>query len=439
MNNARSLRRVLFLALALLAWTVPSVEASDAVPRLEPAPYAARLAETAEPLPVGTLMEASLVLSGVDPAYVSRGVEKLRAAARDVSKLAEEVEDQGALAEAILSYMHETMLRAYSEPVTEMDVLLERGVYNCVSSAVLFLILARSVDIEVFGIKTNDHAFCRVRTEEGSYDVETTNVHGFNPGEKKEFTDAFGRITGFTYVPPNRDSNRQDIGEKELLALILQNRASYDNDRRRFVAAVEASVDAYHLARTGDSAQRLSMILTNMASWYNSQSSFETGVAFLRQARAVYGPDSRLEKALSDMVHNRIVHHIEDGDLEGAREHADAHLRAGEIDRSHWKSFMVYIYQVEAQDLAARHGALRALRRIRDAVEALGADSRLAKSLSVYEHNYEVEAHNALVRAFRADDLEGAGRILEEALAVIPDSTLLKRDLRRVEQAQASR
>ena len=57
-------------------------------------------------------------------------------------------------------------------------------------------------------------------------DVETTNPFGFNPGARKDFTDSFGKVTGFAYVPPGNYSDRRSIGEKELLSLILYNRVS---------------------------------------------------------------------------------------------------------------------------------------------------------------------------------------------------------------------
>ena len=73
-------------------------------------------------------------------------------------------------------------------------------------------------------------------------DVETTNVHGFDPGKKKEFTDSFGAVTGYSYVPPSNYADRTTISLQELLALVLYNRASEAAQQGRYREAVNPAV-----------------------------------------------------------------------------------------------------------------------------------------------------------------------------------------------------
>ena len=113
-----------------------------------------------------------------------------------------DVSDQAVLAERALTFLHKNLFTSYSVLQTRVDTALETGVFNCVSSAVLYMILARSVGLSVGGVRTTDHAFCSVLVNGQQLDVETTNPYGFNPGAKKEFTDSFGKLTGYTYVPP---------------------------------------------------------------------------------------------------------------------------------------------------------------------------------------------------------------------------------------------
>ena len=113
-----------------------------------------------------------------------------------------DVSDQAALAERALTFLHKNLFTTYSVQQTRVDTALETGVYNCVSSAVLYLILARSVGLSVGGVRTADHAFCSVLVNGQQIDVETTNPFGFNPGAKKDFTDSFGKVTGFTMFRP---------------------------------------------------------------------------------------------------------------------------------------------------------------------------------------------------------------------------------------------
>ncbi|MDR3174091.1 MAG: hypothetical protein LBU19_07570, partial [Treponema sp.] len=59
--------------------------------------------------------------------------------------------------------MHREFLRSYSAMQTRLDTLLSNGRYNCVSSAVLYLILARSQGLDVRGVAARDHAFASLR------------------------------------------------------------------------------------------------------------------------------------------------------------------------------------------------------------------------------------------------------------------------------------
>ena len=100
-----------------------------------------------------------------------------------------EEEERG---KAILKYLYQNYLKAYSLNQTKIDVALETGTYNCVSSAVLYMAAVKAAGLEVRGQSTTQHAFCSIYVaDENSgkskrIDVETTNPYGFNPGSKEE-------------------------------------------------------------------------------------------------------------------------------------------------------------------------------------------------------------------------------------------------------------
>ncbi|NIM05098.1 MAG: hypothetical protein GTN65_05660, partial [Armatimonadetes bacterium] len=50
---------------------------------------------------------------------------------------------------------------------------------------------------------------------------------------------------------------RRDIGEKELLGLILYNRSAFTSERRDYLGAVAPAVDAYALLEDDESYDRL--------------------------------------------------------------------------------------------------------------------------------------------------------------------------------------
>ena len=166
-----------------------------------------------------------------------------------------DVSGQAELGEKALTFLHKNLLTNYSLLQARVDTAVDTGVYNCVSSAVLYLIFARSVGLSVSGARTPDHAFCVVLVNGQQIDVETTNPYGFNPGSKKEFSDSFGKLTGFSYVPPGNYHDRHGIGEKELLSLILFDRVGEYGQARYYRDALQPAVSAYALMGNAEMLQ----------------------------------------------------------------------------------------------------------------------------------------------------------------------------------------
>lgn len=71
-------------------------------------------------------------------------------------------------------------LGRYSAQQSQLSVVLQDGTYNCISSALLYLVLARALGLDARGVKMPHHAFVEVRLADGRrIDVETTTQHGF--------------------------------------------------------------------------------------------------------------------------------------------------------------------------------------------------------------------------------------------------------------------
>ncbi|WP_196140026.1 transglutaminase family protein [Aliikangiella sp. G2MR2-5] len=52
--------------------------------------------------------------------------------------------------------------------------------FNCISSSLLYIVLARKLNLDVQGVLLPSHAFVQLNLEDGSYvDVETTSINGF--------------------------------------------------------------------------------------------------------------------------------------------------------------------------------------------------------------------------------------------------------------------
>ena len=150
-------------------------------------------------------------------------------------------------AEYILTFMHANFLRIYSIYQTRVDTIFSNGRFNCVSSAVLYMILCKSAGINSSGVMTRDHAFVTVHINGEDIDVETTNRFGFDPGNRREFHDELGRVTGFSYVPAQNYRDRQTITQIELISLIMNNRVAELERANRYAEAVPLSIDRFAL------------------------------------------------------------------------------------------------------------------------------------------------------------------------------------------------
>jgi tetratricopeptide (TPR) repeat protein len=413
------LRRTLLLLL-LLGVSVPALGQSPAAAiRLDPIPEVQALAAAGEPLELQTFIRIAYVFSGVPERELEEAEGEIRAHIASLRRELQQVVDPRQRAEVALAFMHENLLKHYDEKQTGLDVLLARGSYNCVSSGVLYTIFLKALRLPVWAVRTSDHAFCRLQAGEQAYDVETTSPFGFDPGKRKEFTDSFGRITGYSYVPPSNYRDRRDIGDRELLGLILYNRAAFSSERREFRQAVPQAVDAYGLLENEESYQRLITSLLNLASWHGMNGRFREALEFLNRAAARYG-DSRLEVLRADLVHNWAVSLIRKGSFAEAEQLLDVQREAGGIAEQDWKELTVYLYQVRAQR-SARGDYSEAAGLILEGLKKVGSDQGLSKS-------YEIYVHNSVVSLVRSARYQAALSLLDEALSRVPNSSVLRRD-----------
>jgi tetratricopeptide (TPR) repeat protein len=419
--------RCILLLILSIGIALPATSQNVAV-RIDPIAAVQELASADEPLALDTFIRSAFIFSGVSGQQLNRLEAKIQAHINDLREHLKDVKDPREQAEYALAYMHERLLRRYDERQTGLDVLLDRGSFNCVSSGVVYAILLKALELSVWGVRTSDHAFCRVQAGDQAFDVETTSPFGFDPGKRKEFTDDFGRVTGYSYVPPSNYRDRRNIGEKELLGLILYNRTAFASERRDYPAAVPPAVDAYALLADGESRERLITSLLNLASWYGMSGRFPEALEFLDGAQQRYR-DDRLEALQGDLTHNWVLSLIQKGDYSSAEKLLDSQRAGGLIAVEEWRELTVYLYQVRAQKEASGDYS-EAARLILEGLKKVGSDQGLAKS-------YEVYIHNSVVTLARNARYEEALAVLEEALLQLPGSAVLLKDRSMVLEAAA--
>jgi tetratricopeptide (TPR) repeat protein len=427
-------------------------------------------------------------------------MEQIRAAAEELKNSPDLPEDLRGRGEYILTAVHKKFLTAYSLPQTRLDTLLATGRYNCVSSAVLYLILGTAAGLDIRGVMTRDHAFAAVRVDGEWIDVETTSPYGFDPGNRKEFHDRFGTVTGFAYVPARNYRDRVFISPIELVSLIFSNRISGLEQQGRFAEAIPLAVSRAGLLTGGNPAAvpaeggepvpffedpRRDLInrIFNFGAFLLKSGREEEALRWAAFAGDKYPAGERWGEFFFAAVNNRLVKLIRAGRLAEARDTLNLHasmLTAAGFDRLNMtltdaelldrasgmknsgeaagilasidqarrllppgraEELRTFVIEKTASLLAAspaRNWA-GAAAYLEDALKQYGPNPQLERSLRTYRSNLAADYHNRFAAAWNRRNREEAVKILEEALALFPDNRQLLADRAVVEEAGRER
>ena len=402
----------------LAAQTRPAVAS---FPELTPLPLAEQLSTVREPLPVETLVDAGLQFSGASDDVAAADKEKLAGLLHKFRGEVADVTSQADLAERTLTFLHKNLFAIYSESQARIDTVLESGVFNCVSSAVLYMVFARSVGLSVGGVRTADHAFCTVLVDGEPIDVETTNPFGYNPGQRKEFTDSFGKVTGFRYVSPANYTDRRAIGEKELLGLILYDRVAGYTDGRYFRDAVAPAVSLYTLLANEESRKMASACIAVYIQSVADRKDFTRAMQFLDAVKASFGGSIDLEPLRQDVYRGWVGNLIDSGRFADAESLLSQAAVKAALDDHDWMALSVALVQQRAEGDARSSGFLAAAQTVADGMKKLGSQPELLQ-------NYEVYVHNAFVQLYNARKIAEARNVVDQGLEAYPDSRILEQD-----------
>jgi len=479
----------LFAAATLGAQTFPALDPSP-----KAGEYARRIAQNDNRW--RDLAEAALWASSVNAgpgaeekaaAYISR----IEAAAAELAAvdLPRDTKERG---EYVLTYLHKYFLKSYSEHQSRIDEIIISGKYNCVSSAVLYMVLGLSVGLDVSGVMTHDHAFATVRIGTEYIDVETTTPYGYEPGVRKEFHDAFGKTTGFAYAPAKNYRDRAAIGRMELVSLILSNRIADLERRNRFTEVIPLAINrAVFLSANpvtqnitnnpkaelfGDPRQDMMDRLFNVSADYIKAGKEDAAIAWAQYAEERF-PDPGWQDVYKTAGNNKLVKLIKAKKTADARTALTA-LQA-KLGNEHYRELETMVIDAEAvekvnairnpgdaeaalalleqigeQMSASRRNDMRTkvivdeserLRKTRSVREAIfwlegalqtyGANPTVEAALKTQRQNRIGELHNEFASLFNKRDYAGALASIQKSLQEFPGERMLLQDLDMAEKA----
>jgi hypothetical protein len=478
------------LFFGLLGWSrlgAQAPAAGSAFPGLDPDPQALAYARLGASRSYSWQELAGIALWASGGEAGSRFMDRILAAAAELRADPSLPADPRGRGEFILSYIHRGLLKRYADRQTRVDEIFVNGRYNCVSSAVLYLILAASQGLEGWGVMTRDHAFVTIRAGKETIDVETTNPYGFDPGSRQEFHDEFGRLTGFAYVHPRNYRDRTDLSPLELISLIFTNRIFDLESRGHYGNSVSLALNrAGLLSRRShpvaspffaDPGQDLLDRLLNFGISLVKAGKEDEALRWALLARERY-PHPRWEAFIYGALNNFLVKLIRSQRFAEAREvlagygpalsqdnaerlniliidaelvhqssrirtvsDAEASLRAigsaqnsRALSPSRAEEMRTFVLLKEGEILAASQGWRAAMNFLEEAMNRYGRTSRLDNALQVFRSNRTMEIHNQFADLFNHRKYPEARRVAAEGLAELPGNRQLQSDLARVEQ-----
>ncbi|MCF7927992.1 MAG: hypothetical protein K9L68_03155 [Spirochaetales bacterium] len=410
----------------------PAFAEEDKSPRLTPDPYITDLVQEDTPISPDKLIEASIYLSGANQREQRKAEQRFRSLISKSRSELGSISDPYKKGEALLTFLHDTLFRRYVEEQTKVHVLLEGGVHNCVSSAIVYTVIGEELGLEINTVHTSDHAFCSVALPEGPVDVETTSRYGFDPGRKMEFEDEFSGKTGFRYVPPSNYRKRTTTDKRGLLSFLLQNRISLLERKGKYDKAVPLAVDRYHLLQTEEAKSDLAKSFGNYSAMLNLEKNYSAGLDFLSRVYDRYGQIENLPELVEAFINNKMIFLAEPlslQSLEKARRFLDDQKQRPYARGADISGLYTYIYARRAQLIAEEgEGYLEAVKYLESLPAEVLEEKRIQRQIRVYRKNAVVDIHNRFAGLFNSGHIDQARDVLERGMRLFPDNPTLQRD-----------
>lgn len=441
-------------------------------PRLVPDSRVTDGAGSADALDAEEFARLALVASGADDATVGALLLRLDARAGELASSLPAGADARAKGEAILPFMYRSIISKYSLYQTRLDVALQSGEYNCVSSAILYAYFAKRLGLDVAGVETPDHSFCTVAIDGARVDVETTNPYGFDPGSKKDLPAENENIKKYVVVPQTQYRNRKPISDRRLVALIYNNRVSRLEKAGKYDEAVPLGIDAWKLQGDAASAAGRNERFMNYAVGLVKRGKSAEAVDFILYVTEAFGDDARYAELVTGAMGESLNAMMKAKDFASAFEFLSAYREKvrfasfaelektvtvnylqyiaetrpfpeaiaaldsalgspGALGGAEYERIFAYAHYREADRISTASGWLEAVALLDKGLSAFPKNADMARQRSVYVQNYASDVHNEAARAWNAGDKDRAKAIVRSGLEKVPGNTLLSNDLKR--------
>ena len=243
------------------------------------------------------ILRAALLAGGVVDEEVLHDYEaKARAEFDAIKPIVERQSDPKERARALLVALHDRTLRAYAVDQTYLHVILDTGVYNCLSSAVLYNIYAGWLGMPSGISILPSHARGYVDAGGHRYEVETTDRNGFEPKRTELEERAFLQLRALGGELREQPSFRPNA---EAVGMIIANRIAFAHDGPDANTTSEALRAARVIVALGLRADLANP--DERSSWWNQVARLDLMAVFLI-SRNQFDDGIALQRVVVDMA-----------------------------------------------------------------------------------------------------------------------------------------
>ena len=474
------MKKILSAIFAALIFTqaLPLFASPNDFPSIEP--YI-QISLSDDPTPE-EIMRASFLFSEYPAVNVEPYMEKYRELEKNLLTREFLAQSEEEKADSILHLMYDCVLLSYYKPQTRLTKAFDEGVYNCVSSAILYYALAKAAGLNVYANRVPDHCFCTVIINGKHIDVETTNPMGYNPGEKKQIS-SNARGTKYAIMPKNIYNGRTKINARMLVSLVPQNVISYNlssNDYATFVpvaAARRVFLQNESSTELNDGVEIFEVVASNYANILSRSKRYIDSMYWMDAVVKRWGFTKGLKSNYEDAVFNACLCFSEQGDFEKAKTEYNAHK--SNLDSAHQKEIegTIFLYETNAksQSLGSEEKTIAYLKE--QMKNPLAQDAKIKKQLTTMLENswirilnankmdflksaelagnalkdvpqsqkikqfrqqslsnYAIEVHNEFAKLANGGQYEKAMKVLEKGLEKVPDNQRLQSDMKQLKK-----
>ena len=374
--------------------------------------------------------------------------EAIKKEVRSPDFMSQSPEERG---RALLKLLYRDYLSKYNFDQTRLDLALESGVYNCVSSAMLYMAAAKACQLDVRGQKTTQHAFCSIyipSSKEGQLqkiDVETTNPYGFNPGSREEIENE-ENIKKFYVVPKKYYTNRQEVSDRFFAGLIAGNICSdciKNGDYERALPMGAARYEAIRQEKSKavkDARQDFDILAVNYVNLkVTSATSLYDALNWYTAFIDRWGITDFLQKNMDTAFNNLIILCAKENNFqlaEDSLEHFNRYLTQKQISKS--QAALSDILEKPWLELLNEYMRQRdfsgGLKKSEEALIEFPQSSKIKNMRQIFYNNCIAIIHNDFAKLANAGNFEEALNILEQGLEQFPDDKTLSKDFNELQK-----